>query len=461
MGGINILVFSLFIALTVMFCALIKKEHRWKVILLMSILFYTLLFQYKILLLLLLSILAFKGAHWIRKNKTTAYWVLPMLLLPLILEKMTGKGLHFSISVNDLTNLSKTVRWTDFFQVIGLSYFTFNALSYVIDVKKRFIEPERDWARVMVYLLYFPTLLSGPLHRYKQLHNQFFNIKFTNENFSRGFRLILWGLFKNMVIAERVHFLLRTLSRQEITGIWALTNGFFFFLFLYLNFSSFIDIVQGVSQIFNIKVRNNFQNRIYLAASRQQFWKGWHITLNEWFRDYFFFFLAKYDRKRKYTDWLLLSTFVLIALWHGFTFELLVWGFCNGMWMIIERKLKIDDYPTTGVAKPLRLIYHMFFASVLAMIFISPDIGKTFSNLFLKMPSMPLDFLLGQARNLLIIVVAFGIMDFHYAKAGDQRIDEYLGTYNVWVRWFIYLKLAVLIAAFGSLGVIANYYIRF
>lgn len=135
---------------------------------------------------------------------------------------------------------------TGILQIVGLSFFVFNAISYLMDIKKRFITPADSFFKLLLYLLYFPTLHAGPLHRFTYLKSQFEQAKITSKSFNNGMRLILWGVFKNFVLAQRLYQLHHELSLSEISGWWTLVIGFVIFFYVYFSFSSYVDFFQGV-----------------------------------------------------------------------------------------------------------------------------------------------------------------------------------------------------------------------
>ncbi|MBU3677388.1 MAG: hypothetical protein FGM54_09475, partial [Chitinophagaceae bacterium] len=203
--------------------------------------------------------------------------------------------------------------------VMGWSYFLFNALSYLFDIERKVIQPETSLPALMRYLLFFPMLFAGPMHRKKALDEQFKQVHVSPNSIRAGLRLILWGLFKNFVLAKRLFSLFLSLQLSHLDGLFLLLQGLVFFFYIYASFSSFVDFFQGVALLFNIKMSDNFHKRVYWASSRHQFWQGWHMTLNAWFKDYFFYRLMKYKYWRNKTQLALFLTFLLIALWHGAT----------------------------------------------------------------------------------------------------------------------------------------------
>ena len=382
-------------------------------------------------------------------------------LIPLILMKAVNTDSIFATYLNENNFDIKVENYQSILEIAGISYFTFNSISYLIDVRRRYIEPEKNFFFLLLYIIYFPCILSGPLHRAKYLFGLFKNVRITAANVSCGLRLILFGLFKNLVIAKRLFLMVTLMQDSNLGGIYYLLCGLTFFLFLYFSFSSFVDLFRGISKIFNIPLKDNFRNRIYLSRSRQQFWKGWHITLNEWFRDYVFFNLAKRDKRRRHTDKILLLTFLLIALWHDLTFVFLIWGLLNGMWIILEKKVAFDKWPLPKLRSWLGIVYHLVISSFLALLFIASDIKTFVRKLFLSPANFPTGIVANHMNTILLLFLSFLIVDYHYLKAGDLKFDEYLDKKNGLYRWSVYLQLTFLLLLFGVKEGVDNYYIQF
>ncbi|MHA8054487.1 MBOAT family O-acyltransferase [Aquirufa nivalisilvae] len=351
---------------------------------------------------------------------------------------------------------------TGIWQIVGLSFFVFNAVSYLMDIRRRFIKPADSFFKLMLYLLYFPTLHAGPLHRFSYLNEQFDQANISEKSLSNGMRLILWGLFKNLVLAQRLSHLFLSLKESDIGGWWTLLIGFVFFFYIYFSFSSYVDFFQGISEIFNVQLKDNFHKRVYFSINRHEFWKGWHITLNEWFRDYFFYWQIKFQFWRNKPYLLLLLTYMLIGLWHGISWQYLLWGLLSGCWIILEKIGKVTEKVTvTHISKYAGIFYHLFFCSILALIFIFPNISQLW-NICSNENNLPLEVLKLHQRNIGVLLFMFILVDIFHMNAKGLRIDEYFGTIATWKRRILYLSLCSFIILFGVFsGGIDNYYLRF
>ena len=430
-----------FILFSILLLALFyRTSYRWVALLISSVLFYFLFVNEFIFVLFLFSlIIHFGGIIISRKNfPRPLHWlIITVSLFPLILFKFSDLIPQFHISY-----------------FVGLSFFTFNGISYLIDIKRGYQKPERNYFIVLLYLSYFPALLAGPLHRAKHLIPQFQSkIILSNQNFSSAFRLILWGWFKNYVLATHFKFIVDTIfnAPDDYTGFYVLFGGFAFVGQIYCDFTSYIDISQGISALFGIKTNSNFKDRVYASASRTEFWEGWHITLNHWFRDYFFFEITKGISERWKLNFALLLTFILIGLWHGATLAFVLWGLLNGIWILLEKKFNHKfDFINQKWKNTVGIIYHLFFASIIALFFRSYDLQKTFSSLFCFTES-PNDGLY-LIKLIALIIPAFLFMDYVYRKAKNKRIDEYIGEQTTLKRWIFYFGIAFMILVFGKLS---------
>jgi len=445
MNDISLTISLIFLVTSAFIIYFIRKKHAWKVLLVTSFLFFTLIAGKDVLLILVLAGFTYTFSL-LRYRK----WMLFIILLPLFLKKTLLKEYFFG----DLLLEGGAVKF------IGLSYITFNAISYLIDIKRKYIKPESNFLKLTLYLFYFPIVFSGPLTRAKLFFTSIENIKITPKSLSSGFQLILWGVFKSFVLSNRLLVLIKNLLDLELKGILYLFVGFVFFLYLYFSFSSIISIFQGISIVFNIPIKSNFNSRIYFSSSREMFWKGWHITLNNWFKDYFFYEIVCFDKKQKYINLLLFITFLLIALWHDFTLVFLLWGALNATWLIAERKYK--KYINLGkYSYILGVFYHTLISSFLATIFISKNIQDIINQLFAN-SNKEYDYsLLLLTPNIFIIIFAFLYADYFERKTINKRFDIYLSNQKPWKRYLFYYTTILIVLIFSSGFNLNNYYNAF
>jgi len=433
------------------------KKDSWKALLIACVFSLGLFYPVTLILFLGLSGITYVSGYFSIKSKKWIGIAVIFLISILIFFKSLG-SLKLGAKISLINYLSVLNSW----QLIGLSFFLFNAISYLLDIKRGIITPSRSFFKLTLYLIYFPTLHSGPLHRYNYMMGQFNQIEITERSLTNGLRLMLWGFFKNIVIAQRLNLLIEELKISHIGGLWTLLMGLVFFFYIYFSFSSFVDFFQGVSEVFNVRIKDNFMKRIYFSSNRHEFWNGWHITLNEWFRDYIFYNLMKYAFWRKHPYPILLLTFLLIGLWHGINLHFLIWGILNGVWIIVEKIGKVSQKINQhAYLKVLGIIYHISICSLIALVFIFPSIQDLID--MLRLPDyFPWEAIYIHRKNIVIILSMFILVDIYQIWSLEQRMDSFFENSSPLKRRMIYLQLLICILLFGVFnGGLNNYYIQF
>jgi D-alanyl-lipoteichoic acid acyltransferase DltB (MBOAT superfamily) len=246
----------------------------------------------------------------------------------------------FSQSASDLLNVLKITSNLPIYKLflpLGISFYTFQTLSYLIDVYRGDIKPERHFGYFAVYVSFFLTILSGPIERgttlLPQLHSE---NKFDYNKATDGMKLVAWGLFKKVVIADRLAVYVNQVfnNAHDYTG-WPLIIATFFFAFqLYCDFSGYTDMAIGCGKILGYDLRINF-NLPYFSQSIKEFWRRWHISLSSWFKDYLYIPLGgnRVNKIRNYTN--LILVFLVCGLWHGANWTFVIWGLIHGIYQVI------------------------------------------------------------------------------------------------------------------------------
>ncbi|MEM9917734.1 MAG: MBOAT family O-acyltransferase [Bacteroidota bacterium] len=227
---------------------------------------------------------------------------------------------------------------------VGISFYTFQTMSYTIDIYRRQLEPTRDPLAFFAFVSFFPQLVAGPIERASQLLKQFEGRKvFQYQEAVGGLRLILWGLFKKTVIADNFGQMtdLLLVAGEASSGPATLLGSLFFALQIYADFSAYSDIAIGCSRLLGMRLMQNFQTP-YFSTSLRMFWHRWHISLSTWFRDYVYIPLGGNRGQQWQVHRNLFLTFVLSGLWHGAQFTFLIWGALHGLILIVERQFKLE-----------------------------------------------------------------------------------------------------------------------
>lgn len=264
----------------------------------------------------------------------------------------------------------------------GISFYTFHAMSYVLDVYRRRAEPQRSPIRFALYIALFPQLVAGPIVRYHEIADQLSARKITLDSFAEGVRRFIVGLGKKMLIANTMAMvadpIFNTVAIEKLTLPVAWLGAAAYALQIYFDFSGYSDMAIGLGRMFGFRLPENF-NYPYVSHSITEFWQRWHITLSSWLRDYLFFPLSR--RLSSGGGPYLASVLVmsLCGLWHGANWTFLAWGFTHGMFMVVERlafKKWLDACPSL-----IRNVYVSFVLLTTWVLFRSDSIGDAVGRL--------------------------------------------------------------------------------
>lgn len=222
---------------------------------------------------------------------------------------------------------------------VGLSFFTFQALSYSIDIYRKKIAPEKNVVDVALFIAFFPTLLSGPIERARNLIPQLKEKTSVNwDNFKEGVGLFIWGLFKKVVIADRLAEYVNAIyfSPESHSGSTLALAALFYSFQIYCDFSGYADMAIGSGRVMGFKIMQNF-NFPYCVNTFKEFWRRWHISLTSWFTEYVYISLG--GNRVSQARWILNISlvFLLSGIWHGATWSFVLWGAMHAVFYLVER----------------------------------------------------------------------------------------------------------------------------
>lgn len=350
---------------------------------------------------------------------------------------------------------------------IGISFFTFKVISYLMDIYRGKIEAKRHIGKYALYVSFFPQIISGPIERPETLLKQFDEKKyFSFERMRSALVLILFGLIKKVVIADRMGTLVNTVFNNpgEYTGVPVILAILFYAVQLYCDFSGYSDIAIGTCNLMGFDVMKNF-DRPYFSQSIGEFWRRWHISLSSWLRDYLYIPLGG-SRVTK-ARWALnvMIVFLISGLWHGSAMTFIVWGGLHGLYQVIgkfTRKPKDALLMKLGASKEsfsyklLATLCTFALASFAWIFFRASTLSDAFTIIGQAL-SGPMS--VGKVTSLglevydVVFAIVMSILLFiveYIGRNGDLR--ERLFRQWLPVRWFIYIAMIFIIIMFGIYG---------
>ena len=349
-----------------------------------------------------------KQAYKDRMKSRRWKWLLICLLLNLGILSVT-KYTNFMINnINDIFSGAVSLKPVDIIVPLGISFYTFQSLGYLIDVYRAKHEAQHNIFKFALFVSFFPQLAQGPICRYSDLAPSLLaQHRFDRKNFSYGVMRILWGYFKKVVIADRVVTGLSAIvGSTEYTGAYVLCAMFFYALQLYCDFTGGIDITIGIAEAMGIKVTENF-NLPYFSKNIKEYWNRWHITMGSWFTDYIFYPISVCSPMLKLSKWsrkhlpagigkrvtVYIACFVVwlaTGIWHGAAWHFVAWGLTNYVVIMISQELepayakfhkrfKVKDKAFYTVFQIIRTICLM---SAIRMFDCYRDVGTTFKMMW-------------------------------------------------------------------------------
>lgn len=351
---------------------LFPAKFKWVSLLIGSVYFYCVASSILILVPIIICLITYICSLQINRLKAND------IIFGSIIFIIVGFLLYYKYlnSFIDFAGLSALSRFSVVAVPIGISYFTFQAIGYLIDAKNNHIAVERNIFKLFLYLIFFTKIIAGPVERAGNFLSQVNQpAKFLYSNFSIGIKLILVGLFKKVVLGDRLNLLIspafNDLASNE--GMPIILASFIFPLQLYMDFSGYTDMARGFSKILGINLTENF-NKPFSSTTLTEFWRRWHISLSSWFNEYVFKSLTISTRNWNQFGLFvsLVITFTIIGVWHGPTMGYLVYGVLIGLIVFLETFSKKGR---KKIAKKMsdrtvKIIGHAYFYLIIVFLFL-------------------------------------------------------------------------------------------
>ena len=479
----NSIEFLYFFPIVVGIYFILPFRFRWFFLLLASYFFYGLANGW-FLFLILISTLIDYIAGIKMDEKLTKKGRRPFLIISLIsnlgilcLFKYYNFFNDSFASLFELLNIPYLIPSLSIILPVGISFYTFQTMGYSIDVYKGKIKAEHHLGYFALYVTYFPQLVAGPIEKSSNLLPQFKVKQFVEyKRITDGLKLMTWGFFKKVVIADQISPMIKyvTDNPEQFNGVSVLLCSCLFIYQIYCDFSAYSDIAIGGAQVMGVRLMENFR-RPFFAKSLSELWNRWHISLINWFQEYIFSPLggSKKGRRKAYRN--VMIVFLVSGLWHGASYNFLIWGILNGLVIVLTlrfTKLKSEANKKLGSFRKsvwyrrfLRVKTYLIFA-VLGILFYTSDLyaaqvlGKSlfkgWSNDIMGIISNE-----GNSRahilylghdSIRFIALFIGIMVLeyvHYIQEYKGSVREILATKSVFFRWTLYIGITLLIMAYS------------
>ena len=361
---------------------IMPKKYRNIVLLIFSIIFYAYGEPKYVFLMLLEILVAYFGAIIIDKN--SKYKDITLIVVLIIHIGLLGifKYTDFLIlNINKIFN--SHISLLNIVMPIGISFYTFQIISYLVDVYRKEVKPQENILKLATYVTLFPQLIAGPIVRYKDINKELDKRDEKLEDVSYGFRRFIIGLAKKVIIANSLGELVNILdSSVSVTIVATWLKAISYMMQIYFDFSAYSDMAIGLGRIFGFHFLENFDYP-YMSKSITEFWRRWHISLGSWFRDYVYIPLGGSRRGNGILIRNILIVWALTGLWHGASWNFIIWGLYFGILLLIE-KLFVKKY-LEKIPGVFRCIYTLFIVLISFIIFSADSMNGallTINNLF-------------------------------------------------------------------------------
>lgn len=365
-----------FLPLTLLGYYLIREKYRNIFLLIVSLIFFA-WSQPNFLWIIVLNIIVnYTGAMLISKYDTGVWRKICMIGTVCVNLGILFYFKYFNFVVDSFNRIfDSSIDIVDVILPIGISFFTFQGLSYVIDVYRRKVPVQKNPLKVALYIVLFPQLIAGPIVRYIDVEREINSRKVSLEDFTCGIKRFIIGLAKKSILANTLAVTADSIwaagvDKNTVAIAWV--GSIAYTLQIFFDFSGYSDMAIGLGRMFGFHFLENF-NLPYISKSIREFWRRWHISLSSWFRDYVYIPLGG-NLKHVYLN--LAIVFLLTGIWHGAAWQFILWGLIHGAFMLLERILKEHDITFKWMPKPvanvLAHVYTLFVVNSAWILFRAP-----------------------------------------------------------------------------------------
>lgn len=388
------------------------------------------------------------------KRKRIITIIVIITLFPLLIFKYYN---FINISISDglrYIGLNFSLPGLNWMIPVGISFFTFQALGYLWDVYYKKIKAERNWWDYMLFLSFFPQIAAGPISRASDLIPQLKNFKpFNYSQGVAGLRLLLWGMFLKVVIADRLGMYVDVVfpNYQHFSGVNCFIASIFYSLQIYCDFAGYSYMAIGIAKTIGINLINNF-NRPYFATSITDFWKRWHISLTRWLTTYIYIPLGGSRCSKAHTYRNIMVTFLVSGIWHGANWTFIIWGAIHGGLLIVERFTGLQKITAKNAfTKGFRISVTFLLVNLAWIFFRMPAVGDAFGMIGHIFTSF-YGSILGKMDFTVLFIIILGILILILKEVREEfSVFKFRFLENRTVLLLVYVFIFSLVLSVGVL----------
>lgn len=388
-----------------------------------------------------------------RDKKNPVLFFVVVVLLPLLIFKYYNFVNESGTALLSLMGLKFSLPGLNWAVPVGISFFTFQAVGYMLDVYWGKIKAEKNFGDYMLFVSFFPQIASGPISRASELLPQIKGAHpFVYEQARQGLKILLWGMFMKVVVADRLGIYVDTVYEHyaHYSGVTCFVASILYSVQIYSDFAGYSFMAIGIAKTLGFDLVNNFE-RPYFAPTITEFWRRWHISLTRWLTSYVYIPLGGSRNGQVRTYWNILVTFVVSGIWHGANWTFIVWGLLHGFLQIIEKKLGIQKCECGGLIKAVRILVTSLCVNFAWIFFRMPNVSDALSVVGKICSFDGFSLFLDTNTNMALILLAFmTVVLKDYFEEFCPKFTLY-NSNSLIVRWVTYLVLFMSLLLFGVL----------
>lgn len=461
----NSLQYAVFLPIVFALYWIMPHKLRWLVILLSSYYFYMSWNAKYLLLIVFITGISYAGALLVEREKNVGrkkMWVGGVIAVSLALLFVFKYFNFVSGLITTLLHMASIPASGVVLSLllpVGISFYTFQAIGYTIDVYRGDIPAEHHIGKYAAFVAFFPQLVAGPIERTRNLLPQLKEERFFDyAQATYGLKLMAWGYFKKIVIADTLAVYVDKIygDMHFFSGFARLAVIFFFSIQIYCDFSGYSDIARGTAKLFGVELMENFKSP-YFSTSVREFWRRWHISLSTWFRDYVYIPLGgnRVSRLRNAVN--VMITFLLSGLWHGASLTFVMWGGLHGGLQVVEKQVdahKNKKEKKQKVPYGIKVIFNFIIISVLWVFFRAVNFKDAAYMLVYWYQGLqnPVQWVVSGFGNLgigvatavklLLMLLLLAVFDYFSLK---KDVIDCIGKWKLSCRWTVYIGIIILI----------------